>query len=128
MRILFVENHEVFAKTVSAAFLRDHAVVIAPSLASVTKTIADERFDAALIDYDLDDCKGDEVVRLLRGSGFCGAILAVSSHDAGNAKLIAAGADASCPKLAFGRIAAILTVLFKGETAFNRCATSHQTD
>ena len=111
MRILFVENHEIFASTVCSAFLPQHEVVVVPSLVEAKGAInamGPSSFNAALIDYDLDDCKGDAVVRLLRERGFNGPIVAVSSHEIGNAKLLLSGADATCPKMKFSSIAKVL--------------------
>jgi DNA-binding response OmpR family regulator len=111
MRILFVENHEIFASTVCRAFLPEHEVVVVPSLVEAGGAISVmclSSFNAALVDYDLDDCKGDAVVRLLRERGFQGPIVAVSSHEIGNAKLLLSGADAPCPKMKFSSIAKVL--------------------
>lgn len=74
--------------------------------------MAEPLFDAALVDYDLYDCKGDAVVRLMREREFRGPIVAVSSHEAGNVKLRVAGADATCSKMNFSSIAKILDDAF----------------
>ena len=100
-----VENHATFAQIVCAQFLAAHEVVVVGSLAAAREAYEVGRFDAFLVDFDLDDGKGDVLVRELRRSGFCGRIVGISSHEAGNAALIAAGADASCPKAAFASIA-----------------------
>lgn len=63
MHILFAENHTVFAKTVIAQFLAAHEVSVAPSLADARRRLSERFFDVLLIDYDLDDGKGDELVR-----------------------------------------------------------------
>lgn len=64
-----------------------------------------QRFrDVALVDYDLDDGKGDEFVARLRASGSRMLVIGVSSHAAGNAALVQAGADATCGKLHFADI------------------------
>ena len=57
-----------------------------------------------LSDYDLDDGKGEEFVRECRATHPLLPIIAVSSHDAGNAALVAAGASAICSKMEFDRI------------------------
>ena len=107
-RILFVENHATFAKTVTETFLADLEVVIAPSLAKARRELAGSGFDVVLVDYDLDDGKGDALVRELRANGFGGKIIAASSHDEGNASLLAAGADLVCRKADFRRIRGLL--------------------
>jgi len=108
MRILFVDNHREFAAVVTGAFLASHEVAIVPPIAAARVALDASTFDVALVDFDLDDGKGDELVRSLRGAGSKLKIVAVSSHDAGNAALSTAGADAVCGKLAFAKIEAIL--------------------
>jgi len=104
MKILFVENHEVFASTVIAQFLSEHDVIVVPTIAQAMSMLSGT-FDVALVDYDLPDGKGTEVVRALRANGFEGGIVAVSSHDEGNAALRAAGATRTCSKKDFRNIA-----------------------
>ena len=108
MRILFVENHAVFARTVVAEFLAGLQVTIAPSLAEARRQFMVGPFDVVLVDFDLDDGKGDELVRELRAAGFAGKIVAISAHAQGNARLLAAGADAVCPKGQFREIRRVL--------------------
>jgi DNA-binding NarL/FixJ family response regulator len=104
MRILFVENHEIFAKTVIRQFFGAHEVVVAPGLAAARALLADSRFDLALVDYDLDDGKGDALLDDLAAAGPAIPAIAVSSHDRGNAALRAAGAMAICAKTDFAKI------------------------
>jgi CheY-like chemotaxis protein len=108
MRLLFVENHAVFARTVVEAFLTGDEVTIVPSLAEARRQLATGTFEAVLTDFDLDDGKGDALVRELRARGFPGKIVAVSAHDEGNARLLAAGAHAVCPKGRFREIRRVL--------------------
>ena len=68
-------------------------------------------FDVALVDYDLDDGKGDEFVRELREAGERIVIVGVSSHDEGNAALRRAGASAICSKMQFDQIESVLVGL-----------------
>lgn len=107
MNILWVENHRSF---VSAAkqFLAAHAVTVAPSLADARTALASHHFDAVLIDYDLDDGKGDELVRELLQLPGRPRIVATSAHDNGNRKLTDAGADAVCSKMKFSKIGAVV--------------------
>jgi DNA-binding response OmpR family regulator len=104
MRILFVENHAVFAHTVVEEFLGGLEVVIVPSLAEASQQLAAGAFEAVLVDFDLDDGKGVELVAELRRRRFAGKIVAVSAHEEGSAKLLAAGADTVCKKADFRRI------------------------
>ena len=107
MRPLFVENHRVFADTVIQAFFpNDHVTVVASPRA--VWDLALDAFDAALVDYDLDDGKGDEVVRALEQRRPNLPVIAVSAHEGGNAMLTAAGADAVCAKIELARIREVL--------------------
>ena len=109
MRLLLVENHAVFAATVTRQFLAGHDVRIVPSLSDARVALAETRgFDAVLVDYDLDDGKGEQLVRELVAASWSGRIIAISSHDAGNDALLQAGAHACCPKLRFAEIARFL--------------------
>jgi DNA-binding response OmpR family regulator len=108
MRILFVDNHPEFTATVIASFLREHEVVVVPTIAGAKERLAASAFDVLLVDYDLDDGKGDELVRWLRGTDSGARIIAVSARDRGNEALVAAGANRVCPKIGFARIQAVL--------------------
>ncbi|HJZ92958.1 MAG TPA: response regulator [Gemmataceae bacterium] len=114
MRILWVENHPLFARYAGREFLRDHTVVVVASLAAARAAVAVESFDVLLIDYDLDDGKGDVLVREARQLQRRTAIVATSAHEAGNDALVGAGADAACGKLEFGRIGDVLKSLTTG--------------
>ena len=65
-------------------------------------------FDVLLVDYDLPDGKGDAVVRAVRARGLEVFVVGISSHDAGNEALGEAGADATCKKVDFAGIEALL--------------------
>jgi CheY-like chemotaxis protein len=113
MNILFVENHAVFAAQVTRAFLGAHQVTLVPSLGEARKLLATTNFDLILSDYDLDDGKGDEIVRECRSAFPRLPIIAVSSHEAGNAALIKAGASAVCCKMEFDQIQQVITELIR---------------
>ncbi len=108
MDILWVENHPQFARIAARQFLAGHAVTVVPSLAEALAALAAGPFDAVLIDYDLDDGKGDELVRELCVKPGRPRLVATSSHEEGNRALLAAGADAVCGKLRFAQIAEVL--------------------
>jgi len=78
-------------------------VTVVATIAGALRVL-DEPFDAVLVDYDLDDGKGTAVVQALRRRGFGGRIVGVSSHEPGNAALVAAGADDACSKMGFDEI------------------------
>jgi DNA-binding response OmpR family regulator len=107
MKILYVENHEVFAKNVSRNFLSQHAVTVVPSLAEARRAIQKHIFDLFLVDYDLDDGKGNALVQELCLSSKP-IIIGVSSHAEGNAALIKAGATAVCSKMDFDKIQLVI--------------------
>ena len=109
MKVLYAKNDGVFAAVVVSEFLADHDVTVVPTIRQAIARAATESFDAVLVDYDLDDGKGTSIVRAVRSHGFRGRIVAVSSHEPGNAALREAGADAVCSKLAFAHIAEHLT-------------------
>jgi DNA-binding response OmpR family regulator len=104
LRVLLVENHELFARTVVEAFLSDCDVTVCGSVDAATRLASAEQYDAILVDYDLDDGKGDEVVRRLRGGGSRARIIAISARDEGNEALLRAGANAVCRKADFALI------------------------
>src|SRR5438094_8575253 len=108
MNILYVENHPAFAATVTRQFLSAHSVTVVPSLATARQALADQAFDVLLVDYDLHDGKGDELVKELRASGKAVTVIGVSSHDEGNAALLRAGAVSVCGKTQFDRIQSVI--------------------
>jgi DNA-binding response OmpR family regulator len=109
VKILFIENHAVFADQVIRQFLAEHRVIVVPSIAAARAAIDDARPDLVLVDYDLDDGKGEMFVRECRARYPQLPIIAVSSHDAGNAALVNAGACAVCSKMNFDRIQEIIS-------------------
>jgi DNA-binding response OmpR family regulator len=104
LKILFVENHSVFAQQAIIHFLSAHQVTVVPSLSMARSSLAADQFDLLLVDYDLDDGKGGELVRELREAGSKIRIIGVSAREEGNAALLQAGADAVCSKMEFNRI------------------------
>ena len=107
MHILWVENHSRFV-SVARQFLAGHKVVVVPSIGEARDASSRELFDAALVDFDLDDGKGDVLVRELRRRFPALLVIATSSHEAGNEALLCAGAHAVCGKLDFSRIQSVL--------------------
>ena len=59
MNILYVENHAVFAASVVHQFLSQHSVTVVSGLSAAHRALKDGNFDLLLVDYDLDDGKGD---------------------------------------------------------------------
>ncbi len=113
MRILFVENHDQFASVVIRAFLSNHEVTVVPNIVSALDHFAKSEYDVLLVDYDLDDGKGDQLVQIIRKDDLRVKIVAVSSHERGNKALLKSGADAVCSKTEFSKISDILESLWK---------------
>lgn len=101
MRLLFVENDVVFSRVVVSTFLSAHDVTVVPTIRRALAAARARRYEAVLVDYDLDDGKGVELVVELRAVGYDGLIVAASSHERGNRALLGAGADRACSKLEF---------------------------
>lgn len=120
MKILYVENHAVFAANVIAQFLSRHVVTVVPSVAAARNALRTGDFDLMLVDYDLDDGKGDMLVKELTNCGKAVMAIGVSSHDEGNAALLRAGAVTVCSKMHFERIQTVIDSV----TAHHKGATS----
>ena len=88
MKILYVENHTVFAAQVCQQFLATHTVRIVPTLAAARDALGGDNYDLLISDYDLDDGKGDELVRACRVLHPSLKIIAASAHEAGNTALL----------------------------------------
>ena len=116
MRILYVENHSRLARIVAAQYLSEHRVIVVPSLAEAREQLAetgraDDPFAVVLLDYDLDDGKGDSLLPDLVKIMPRLRVVAVSSHQKGNEVLLQAGADAVCPKMELHTVATFLSEL-----------------
>jgi len=108
VNILYIENHPVFAESVKRQFLSQHSVTVVATLSAARQALLAAQFDLFLVDYDLDDGKGDEIVRALRATGSRAIIVGVSSHEEGNAALLRAGATAVCSKMHFDQIQSVI--------------------
>ena len=106
--ILWVENNPRFIKAATGQFLTAHRLTIVADLAGARKLLAERSFDAILLDYDLDDGKGDELLPDIARLAPRPPVIATSSHDRGNAALMSAGADVICGKTRFGGIDAAI--------------------
>jgi CheY-like chemotaxis protein len=108
VRVLWVENHDVFVR-VAGQFLAGHAVVVVRSLTAAREALAAQPFDAVLLDHDLEDGKGPSLVGFIRALPRPPAVIAVSAHEEGNRALLQAGADAVCGKMHFAQVDAVLS-------------------
>lgn len=111
MRILFVENHEVFSNLVARKFLAAHEVLIVKTLREARDAMAAAEYDLLLLDYDLDDGKGEELLAEMGHDGRRPMIIGVSAYEHLNAALLRAGADAACGKLEFSQIDSLIRSL-----------------
>jgi DNA-binding response OmpR family regulator len=115
MRILYVENHAVFASQVCKQFLSAHSVRVVSNLAAARSALAAEGYDLMIVDYDLDDGKGDQLIREVCHLYPTIRIIACSAHEFGNASLVKAGASAVCGKMEFDRIQQVIATLLPAE-------------
>jgi CheY-like chemotaxis protein len=109
MRLLWVEDHATFVRVAGRQFLAAHAVTVVPSLVEARRALAEQPFDAVLLDHDLPDGAGPTLIDFIRQLPRRPAVVAVSSHDAGNRALLEAGADCCCPKTRFAEVETVLT-------------------
>ena len=108
MKILYIENNQHFYEAVKKEFLSDHDLFNETSADKAISLYDSQEFDLVLVDYDLDDSKGLEVVDHIRDRDKSIPIIAVSSHDLGNRRMLSAGATAQCGKMKFKNINAII--------------------
>ena len=108
MQILIVEDNEAFFEAVKKEFFEQDEVVRVCSVKKAQEITNYEAFECILVDYDLTDGKGDAVVKHIRAAKSSIPIIAISSHEAGNTALVAAGAVAVCPKMEFRKIRKVI--------------------
>jgi DNA-binding NtrC family response regulator len=84
LKILYLENHPHFSTAVVHSFLAHCQVTVVPNIAGAKLLLNNEIFDVALIDYDLDDGKGDEFIQHVKKLRLNLPMVACSSHDFGN--------------------------------------------
>ena len=111
MNILWVENHQRFSQIVVKSFLAAHVVTVAPSVVAARQCLSETDFDLVMLDYDLDDGKGTELVQEIIGRPLRPPLIATSSHLSGNQALLDAGADAVCSKMDFANIEQVIADL-----------------
>ena len=117
MNILWVENHQRFSQIAVKSFLAAHNVTVVPSLAAARQVLSTQQFGVVLLDYDLDDGKGADLVAEVKGQTNSPAVIATSSHADGNQRLVNAGADAVCSKMEFVNIERVIGQTCEREAA-----------
>ena len=125
MKILYVENNPSFADVVCKCFLKDYDVTIEPTVQGAKERIEQCCFDILLVDYDLDDGKGNEFINYVKQQKYQSFIIAVSSHKEGNEKLKVAGANCICAKSQFSHITKIINYAASNQ---KHCIEDYQTD
>lgn len=108
MRILFVEDNAQFRQVVIRTFLSEHEVTEAPTLEEARALLAENNYDVVLLDYHLPDGKGIELLDDDFPVRMVGRVVAVSSMEACNRRLMEAGAVASVNKQRFGLLGDVL--------------------
>jgi CheY-like chemotaxis protein len=108
MRLLWVENHAVFVQVAGQQFLGAHQVTVVATLAEARKLLSEQAFDAILLDHDLDDGKGPELLPFIAALPCRPVVVAASALQAGNEALLRAGADDVCAKPRFSEIETVL--------------------
>jgi MazG family protein len=108
MKLLYVEPNARFARITINSFLKEHDVTVATTVNDALNFLDRESFDVVLVDYDLEDGVGTQVVHFAIGRNPRPRVIAVSGKDQGNEALLDAGADAVCPKLHFNEIEKVL--------------------
>ena len=111
MNILWIENHQRFSQMAVKSFLGAHDVTVVPSLAAARLHLSETSFDLVMVDYDLDDGKGTEIVGEIVGRPSRPPLIAASSHLFGNQALIDSGADVVCSKMDFANIEQVIAGL-----------------
>ena len=106
--LLWVENNARFLKAVAGVFLTSHSLTVIGDLAGARKLMTERNFDVILLDYDLDDGKGDALLADIALLNPKPPVIATSSHDRGNQALLAAGADVICGKTKFTDIDSVV--------------------
>ncbi|MAQ13508.1 MAG: response regulator [Sandaracinus sp.] len=107
-RILMVENHAVFGETLIGEFLSDYSVDRLPTVVEAVLRFGRHEYSVLLVDYDLDDGKGMDVLRSMRALGATTPVIAISARVEGNEALVAAGARGVCHKMDFARIDSVI--------------------
>jgi DNA-binding response OmpR family regulator len=111
VKILYVDDHVRFRTGIIRQCLAAHEVTVASTLVEARARLADGTFDVVLLDYDLPDGKGEELLAEMAGSGRAARVIGFSSRDENNARLLAAGAWAAVGKLQFRQLGDLLKSL-----------------
>ena len=111
MKLLMVEDHQVFADTARATVLARHEVAVVGGVRAAVGALTRLHFDVVLLDHDLPDGTGVDVLHWMRAARrrFSRTpVVAIAAEPENNAALLEAGAHAACGKLDLARIEDVL--------------------
>ncbi len=120
MKILRVENHGTFVRVANQHFLKPHTLTITPTVWEAIARLSSESFDLIILDFDLDDGKGTEVLDFLRTLPKAPPVIAASSHTEGNNAMLAAGAKGVCTKHQFAEIEKVIATVWNGKSVYTQ--------
>src|SRR5258708_39054138 len=104
MRVLYVDDHTPFRMVVKRKFLTGHEVAGAGTLAEARALLAEQTFDAALVDYEFSDGCGVDLGKEINSSHPECKVIAVPANLDQKAELLPAGAVGSISKNEFVKL------------------------
>jgi len=96
--VLFVEDNDQFREMVIRRYLSDCQVTALSSGKRFKEILKKNELHFILMDYELPDTTGEDLIRVARDVEYSGAIIGVSSSKYLNQQMLKAGADAATPK------------------------------
>lgn len=109
MKILFIEDNLEFQHWVINDFLQDHDIVSSIDGSGGIKAFDEESFDLVLLDYQMDEVHGPEVIRYIRNKDGDIPVIAMSMEDRLNEELIVLGATAALAKRFVDQLPMLIT-------------------
>jgi DNA-binding response OmpR family regulator len=111
MKILFIEDNLEFQEHVIRVFLAEHEVASAYDGGSGIELFENMSFDLIILDYQMDQIHGPEVMQHIRGNFSDIPVIAMSMEDRLNDRLLALGADVALPKRAIENLPGVIREL-----------------
>lgn len=96
--VLFVEDNDRFRDLVVRRYLNDCRVTALSSGKRFREILTKHKYHFILMDYELPDTTGEDLIRLAREAEYSGAIIGVSSSEYLNRQMLKAGADTAVSK------------------------------
>ncbi len=116
MRVLYVDDHTPFRAVVQRRFLIGHEVVGAADLAEARQRLKEGDFDVILVDYQLSDGLGEDLIREIVDTKLRSKVVAVSANAENNSRLMEAGAIGAVSKNEFSKLAEKLETILGAKT------------